>query len=398
MKVIHVTESLEPEYGGPAKSVPDLAASLQNAGVEVTLVATQKGVGVRYGLVEDYGLESRIAAVAVSSRVPFLGRWYFAPAMKAVLREESRRASLIHFTGLWSYPARQSWAAARRRGIPLVYSARASLYPASLAHHPVRKKLAWSLWVKRLLHGCACLHATSHVELESYRALGLPNPIALISNGVNTEEFAAPMPRAEARRGLGVPETGNYMLFLGRITPLKRPDWLVEIWSALSDRFPDWSLLVAGPVEDQAYARRVREMAEPLRRNGRIHDLGMLDRERRRLALEASDLFVVPTARENFGTAISEGLAARRPVITTDGAPWKMLPELGAGWCIEQTRDALRDALTEALTKPADDLRQMGLRGRTLVEGMSLERRAEQMLGTYRWLLGQGTAPDFVDR
>ena len=57
------------------------------------------------------------------------------------------------------------------------------------------------------------------------------------------------------------------------------------------------------------------------------------------------------------------------PVITTKGTPWQELEECHCGWRIDLPPKASLDvALREAMALPRDALREMGARGRKLVE------------------------------
>lgn len=50
MRVLHIVPSLNPFYGGPARSVPMLCRGLANAGLDVTLYATSAGPKGKGGL------------------------------------------------------------------------------------------------------------------------------------------------------------------------------------------------------------------------------------------------------------------------------------------------------------------------------------------------------------
>jgi glycosyltransferase involved in cell wall biosynthesis len=62
---------------------------------------------------------------------------------------------------------------------------------------------------------------------------------------------------------------------------------------------------------------------------------GVLTGEAKEAAFRDSDLFILPTHSENFGIALAEAMAHGLPVITTHGAPWKLLVKnsAAAGGC-----------------------------------------------------------------
>jgi glycosyltransferase involved in cell wall biosynthesis len=100
--------------------------------------------------------------------------------------------------------------------------------------------------------------------------------------------------------------------------------------------------------------------------------------------LAQADLFVLPTLSENFGIVVAEALAHAVPVLTTTGAPWRLLVEEGCGWWVAPTIDGVKAGLAEALAMPTENLRAMGKRGRTIVAArFSWDEIAQQMVALY---------------
>ena len=109
----------------------------------------------------------------------------------------------------------------------------------------------------------------------------------------------------------------------------------------------------------------------------KIKELGIADQWEFREAMDdtekwvayrSADILVHPSVSENFGITIVEGLAAELPVITTKGTPWGELEKHKCGWWIDIGVDPLAKALKEVTEKEDDKLREIGKRGRKLVE------------------------------
>ena len=113
-------------------------------------------------------------------------------------------------------------------------------------------------------------------------------------------------------------------------------------------------------------------------------------------ALAAADLFVMPSDFENFGNAIVEAMMSGLPVITTTGTPWKDLPALGVGWCVEPTVGALELALREALQMPEEARREMGRKALDYSAQFHPEKAASDLIQVYQWLLHQAPCPACV--
>jgi glycosyltransferase involved in cell wall biosynthesis len=90
------------------------------------------------------------------------------------------------------------------------------------------------------------------------------------------------------------------------------------------------SLDVYGPLEDQAYWRSCEALANEsgitMSYRGEVEHVNVP------AVLSRYHLFILPTLGENFGHAILEALSAGRPVLISDGTPWRGLSKAGAGW------------------------------------------------------------------
>jgi glycosyltransferase involved in cell wall biosynthesis len=121
------------------------------------------------------------------------------------------------------------------------------------------------------------------------------------------------------------------------------------------------------------------------------------DEAEKRECYGSADLFVLPTYSENFGLVIAEAMSCGLPVITTRATPWEELETHRCGWWIETGEEPLVHALEAALSCPGETLREMGLRGRNLIQTKySWETPGREMAEVYEWLMGRRDRPECV--
>ncbi len=93
----------------------------------------------------------------------------------------------------------------------------------------------------------------------------------------------------------------------------------------------------------------------------------MLSGEAKLAALNAADVFVLPSRSEGFSVAVLEALAAGCPVIVTEACNFPQVTKAGVGKVIPAGVEPLRQALAEMLSDD-EQRRSMGVRARKFVE------------------------------
>lgn len=97
---------------------------------------------------------------------------------------------------------------------------------------------------------------------------------------------------------------------------------------------------------------------------------------------------------------VAEALARRVPVITTKVIPWvelNELNELNCGLWVDNSNEGLKHGMLKILEHSSSKLREMGQKGRILVENKYLwDRTTGRTIELYRWILHGGCKPDFI--
>jgi glycosyltransferase involved in cell wall biosynthesis len=228
------------------------------------------------------------------------------------------------------------------------------LEPWSLSARARRKALALKTYQGPVLAEAAAIHATSEMEAQNLRRLPwVRSPVYVVPNAVEipAEVDEAVEPNAGPIRTL---------LFLSRIHPKKGLDMLLQAWNRL--RPGNWRLLIVGNGEPAyvEYLKRYCASQGVPHVEFRSHVNG----DEREAMFAGASAMVLPTYSENFGNVVAEALIRGLPVITTTGTPWSVIAEKRLGWFIDPQIDQLEAALREMVATDADELSQMGARGR----------------------------------
>src|SRR5206468_7350380 len=120
----------------------------------------------------------------------------------------------------------------------------------SLRRRAVAKRALWWGLERPLLRGARVVIPQSAKERETLVALGLDNvgpTIPIAPEPVESGRASAPAPRWPALGG------SRYVLFLGRVHPVKGLLPLAQAWGRVGDARQGARLVIAGPVEDTAH-------------------------------------------------------------------------------------------------------------------------------------------------
>jgi glycosyltransferase involved in cell wall biosynthesis len=210
-----------------------------------------------------------------------------------------------------------------------------------------------------------------------------PERVVVVRNGLDLRHFdelaakqPAPLPTAESDFVVAV---------IGNLWPVKAHRVLVEAAALLRDtriRF-----VCAGEGSERPFLeQRIRELG--LER--RVFLLG--HRMDVPALLTRSRALCLCSTAEGLSNAVSEGMAARLPVVATRVGGTPELVEEGARGFLVQPGDhrALAARLRQLEASP-ELARQMGLRGRAFVEAeLSLDRMTDAHQALYRRALGLG--------
>lgn len=207
------------------------------------------------------------------------------------------------------------------------------------------------LFTRRVLKNANGVIAVSSDLARLAIALGAsPAVTHTVHNGVNRAQFH-PMPQAEARRALGLPQDGRVILYTGDLKLSKGLADLVHSAASLKGDSVHFHLLGEGPNRQQ-----LERLIQRLGLENRITFHGHTPNAQLPTWLAACDVFTLPSHSEGCPNVILEARACGRPIVATNvgGIPEITGPE-NAILVPPHHPHQLAKALNEALERQWDE-------------------------------------------
>jgi glycosyltransferase involved in cell wall biosynthesis len=217
------------------------------------------------------------------------------------------------------------------------------------------KRIYNSTLTKWMAKHASAIVATSELEANELRELASPIKLVVRPNGIDLDEFENLSGGEAMRQRWRVQADDTLVLYFGRISSKKNLHDLVSAF-AMAD-IPHAKLIIAGPVSESHYKRR---LAHQIRASPRCKDIRLeepLYGEELKAALDAADMFVLPSLNENFGNAAGEAVAAGVPVLLTESCGIAPLIHKRAGLAVPLGIDSL----AAGLRTMADSEKRMAL-------------------------------------
>ena len=386
MHILQVTPYFPPAYayGGIPRIVHGLSQHLHKMGHRVSVLTTDACDAVSRVNRTIYGNEDGVHVWSVpniSNRLAY-HQQLFLPLLDSEYFEQIERevpVDIIHLHGHRHLLNNIVLRWAKQRDIPYVFTAN-----GTLRRHE-RKILIKVVW-DALLSGSiprkadACI-AVSKTDRSIHRKQGISDiKVHHIPNGLDLSEFH-PIESSFFQTTFDVPAGHKCILYLGRISPRKGVDTLVQSFQHLQTR--NAHLVIAG--SDMGGLRDAKLLAK---RHPHIHFSDTISGSNRLQALSAADLVVYPSKDEIFGLVPFEALMSGTPVLVSDDCGCgEIIREVDAG-SITPYGDVHK--LTEeidALLSTPDRCRDMVTRGQQYIrEHLSFDVIARRHSDLYHHL------------
>jgi D-inositol-3-phosphate glycosyltransferase len=143
-----------------------------------------------------------------------------------------------------------------------------------------------------------------------------PAKIMMVPGGVDLERFG-PTDQAVARRQLGFNTTAFMLLSVGRLSPLKGQDRIIEALALLGNDTRAELVIVGGDGSQDPERRRLEDLAAQTGVQARVRWAGSIANRDLPPYYAAADVYVLASHYESFGLVGLEAMACGRPVVST---------------------------------------------------------------------------------
>lgn len=349
MKILLSTTLFYPaKLGGPANTLYWLSKALVNAGVNVSVVTTNRQIESSKIKVDKWSdVDGIHVRYCKASLFLFLKMLYHT-------WREMKSCDTVMLCDMFQPQVLSVAFMARLRKKKIIWSPRGELHGPALAGRRVK---LWYIGVVRSCFGnYATFHATSEEERDLiHKQIGENAKVVVIPNYME-------LPPIQERKQQPVP----YFLYVGRINHIKALDRLI-LGLAKSKLFKHkgYMLKIAGPNQDD-YQQELEKLIENNDLKEKVVFVGNVFGEDKFQLYANAHFSCLLSHSENFGNVVIEALSQGTPVIASTGTPWQELNSSSAGFWIDNTPERIAACIDEILELTHEQYEEMRHNAREL--------------------------------
>lgn len=337
MKILRVISSMHPSNGGPCQGIRNAIPYFKKAGI-TTEVVCMDDKNSNYPVIDNFTIYKVGSGKTSYQYQPELLKW---------LKNNIQKYDFVIVHGLWQYHNLAVYKAIKLLKKKQQYAPKIVVMPhgmldpyfqkaADRKWKALRNELVWSLIEKKCINHADAVFFTCEEEMllaattfKNYN----PKRIFNVGYGIQMPPENNNQLGEEFHKSCLAVKDKKYFLFLSRIHEKKGVELLINAYNEICQEnldLPD--LVIAGPLESN-YAN---EMVQLALNNKKIHFPGMLSGKAKWGAFYNCTAYFLPSHQENFGIAIVEAMACKKPVLITKNINiWREIIDGGGGWLVD---------------------------------------------------------------
>jgi len=350
MNILFITEDHSPNNYGVTTALSQFADQLVQRQNNVVLVATGTNAVSQLEQVQIELISPKKLGAA----------WRWSPNLVSRINNLISRYNIdiIHIHGVWMAAQWAGLKAARQTGTPLILSVHGMweqwFWKEDNFLRICKKNIYFGFVLRQVISFNTILHAITPIEKKSIHHLFPYNRIELIPNAIYVDKSTSIKIKPE-----------KMILFIGRLHPKKGVELLLYGFSK-AKLGQEWRLVIAGPEEDAAYSKMLKDDAVRYGLSEQVNFIGPVYGKEKWELIRKAWVIVVPSFSEVVGMVNLEAASCCIPTITT--YPTGLLDwQQGGGLLINPDIDSLANSLIFACGWSLDERIERGEQSRQLV-------------------------------
>lgn len=166
---------------------------------------------------------------------------------------------------------------------------------------------------KLIFNFCDKLVVLSNNLAEDSKKIGIsPKKVCVIPNGINFNQFSPEVDGTEIRKKLNITDNEKVILFVGRLSLVKRVDILIDVIKRLSEEGLQVKAVIIGDGEYRDYYHKLAES------NNNIIFTGSISHSEIQKYFAMADVFMLPSLSEGLPNVLLEVAACAKPIVATN--------------------------------------------------------------------------------
>jgi glycosyltransferase involved in cell wall biosynthesis len=383
MKILFVSYEFPPRiFGGLGTYAQHLVRGLRKRGVDVDIIVPVniRTEGVHY---------------VFAPRIAYWGRYFFAKKAMSLIHSlnRSEKLDLIHFNG--PYPIIRSF---KVPAICTFHSVHWELTKLTIQYELKSLKSTWDILDLVLRNPIGCL--TDIIMAQIVDKITCPSEnlakalrsycfvddrkVHIVPNGFDVEEFDKINSSNTAFLEKYSIEKDNFLLYMGRLTPFKGVEYLIEAFKCVKKDCEKLKLVIAGSGSYEFYLRKIAGDTKDIIFTGFVNS-----DEAKKLLYCSSLAVVIPSMLESLPLAVLEAMACKKPVIASDvgGIP-SVVRQGKNGFLIPPKNVKSLSTFIKFLYENQNLSKKMGMFSRKLLEKeFTVDKMVNETLKVYESLL-----------
>jgi glycosyltransferase involved in cell wall biosynthesis len=337
MKVLNVNMSLNPVTGGgTAERTFQISRALTRKGIDCEILTLVSSL--------DEAQINALKNVRLTTLKCLSERFYIPVFQQTIIEKAVEGSDIVHLMNHWTVINLLVYRVCRKYSKPYVVCPAGAL--SIFGRSRFFKRFYNYIIGNRLVANADGHIAISQNEIAQFSDYGIvSSDVTVIPNGIDPEYFEHSDPIA-FRRCYGLNDQ-PFMLFVGRLNPIKGPDLLLQAYANIIDQLCGFHLVFTGP--DGGLLDCLKKIVFSKGIEDRVHFTGYLGGVEKSSAYRAADLLVIPSRQEAMSIVVLEAGISGIPVLITDRCGFDEVTVIGGGMVAPASVEGLQQGLTSLI-------------------------------------------------